>query len=89
MGSNTLQIFNNATQDVLQDNAGSYDTFTGTISVVGVNIESLVGGDTLKFTAVPLNDDTIRPLRQYILQHDATVSASVGTQDFQNTKTII
>ena len=89
LGSNTLQVFNNATQDVLQDNAGSYDTFTGTISVVGVNIESVVGGDTIKFTAVPLNDDTIRPLRQYILQHDATVSASAGTQDFQNTKTII
>lgn len=89
LGSNTLQVFNNATQDVLQDNAGSYDTFTGTVSLVGVNIESVVGGDTIKFTAVPLNDDTIRPLRQYILQHDATVSASAGTQDFQNTKTII
>jgi len=89
LGSNILQVFNNATQDILQDNAGTYDTFTGTISLVGVNIESIVGGDTIKFTAVPLNDDTIRPLRQYVLQHDATVSASAGTQDFQNTKTTI
>ena len=89
LNTNILEVVNNTTQDVLQDNAGTYNTFNGTIDIVGVNIESVVGGSTIKFSVIPLNDDTIRPLRQYILKQDESVSASAGLQDFQNTKTTI
>ena len=89
LNTNVLEVVNNTTQDVLQDNAGTYNTFNGTIDIVGVNIESVVGGSTIKFSVIPLNDDTIRPLRQYILKQDESVSASAGLQDFQNTKTTI
>ena len=89
LNTNVLEVVNNTTQDVLQDNAGTYNTFNGTIDIVGVNIESVVGGSSIKFSVIPLNDDTIRPLRQYILKQDETVSASAGLQDFQNTKTTI
>ena len=89
LNTNILEVVNNTTQDVLQDNAGTYNTFNGTIDIVGVNIESVVGGSSIKFSVIPLNDDTIRPLRQYILKQDETVSASAGLQDFQNTKTTI
>ena len=89
LGSNVLQVVNNASQTVLQDNAGTYNASNGTLSIVGVNIEGVVGGSEIKITADPLKDDTIRPLRQYILKHDNSVSASSGTEDFQNTKTTI
>ena len=89
LNTNILEVVNNTTQDVLQDNAGTYNTFNGTIDIVGVNIESVVGGSTIKFSVIPLNDDTIRPLRQYVLKQDESVSASAGLQDFQNTKTTI
>ena len=57
------------------------------MSIVGVNIASVVG--TFKVSAIPNEQSTIRPLRQYIIRHDDTVSASSAVIDNQNTKTTI
>ena len=82
-----LQVVNNSSGGVLQDNAGTYNPLTGVVSIVGVNIAAVVG--TFKVSVIPEDQSTIRPLRQYIIKHDNTVSASSAIIDNQNTKTTI
>ncbi len=83
LSSNKLQIVSvDGTVEV--DNIGSYDAAKGTINLVGFNPSAIVGS-SIKFSVVPANQSTIRPLRNFILDVDTQRSSSTALLDFQNT----
>ena len=82
--SNTLEIVDNTTGFVTRDNIGSYNPATGVVSIVGLNV-SAFEGDAIKISVKPADENTIRPLRNYILKIDTDKSSTTGTADFQNT----
>lgn len=81
--SNVLQVVK-GDGTVLQDNIGSYNTGNGKVNIAGLNI-SAFEGDAIKFSAVPANQSTIKPLRNYILKFDPVLSNTTGNIDYQNT----
>jgi len=83
LNSNKLEIVD---QDgVIQiDNAGSYSQLQGIVTLVGF-APSAVQGTLLKVNALPANQGTIRPLRNYILDIDTGNSLSTAVIDNQNT----
>ena len=87
LNSNTLQIINES-GEVERDNTGSYNRLTGVVSITGINITG-IQGDSLKVSAIPENQNTIKPLRNYILKYDQVRSRAAGTIDFQNTAVTI
>ena len=82
--SNNLQIINSTTSEVLVDNAGNYNASKGTVNLLGFNISAFTG-DSIKISAVPANQSTIRPLRSYIISLDESTSAANALIDYQNT----
>ena len=83
LGSNVLQVVK-GDGTPLQDNVGSYNSASGKVNVAGLNI-SAFEGDAIKFSAVPANQSTIKPLRNYILKFDSVLSKATGNIDYQNT----
>ena len=82
LNTNTLQII--STDGTIEvDNAGSYDTAKGTVTLTGFTPTAFEGSEIV-IEAAPANQSTVRPLRNYILDIDPT-SASVALLDFQNT----
>ena len=82
LNTNTLQII--STDGTIEiDNAGSYDTAKGTVTLTGFTPTAFEGSEII-IEAAPANQSTVRPLRNYILDIDPT-SASVALLDFQNT----
>lgn len=68
--STTLELVS-ATGEVLLTNIGSYSPTDGTVNIIGLNIQSVVGSNTfIKVFAKPANESTIRPLRNTILLLD-------------------
>ena len=88
LGSTKLQLINNADGSIVTDNVGSYNTFTGVITISGQNITA-INGNAIKITATPKDQNTIKPLRNYILKNDTVRSRASGTFDFQNTAVTI
>ena len=88
LGSTVLQILNNSTSAVLVDNIGTYNETSGVISLIGFNI-SAFSGDEIKVSIVPADENTIRPLRNYIISLDASVSAAKAIIDHQETVSTI
>ncbi len=83
LNTNTLQIIATGGQ-VEVDNIGSFDTTKGTLTLVGFNPTAIVGS-SIKFSVVPANQSTIRPLRNFVLDIDTQISTSSAILDFQNT----
>lgn len=84
LDSNKLQII--ATGGTLiRDNIGSYDNIRGTVNIRGFN-PTAYEGDSIKISVVPANQSTIKPLRNYILNIDNTLSFAQGLIDYQNTE---
>jgi len=83
LSSTTLQIVD---QDgiVQVDNIGSYNSTNGTINLVGFNPTAFLSS-AIDFIALPANQSTIRPLRNFVLNIDTTSSVSNAILDFQNT----
>lgn len=78
LGSYRLQIFD-TDGNVILSNVGSYDPAKGSINLRGLRIEEGTS-DTLRVNAVPANQSTIKPLRNYILRLDpigSSVTANV------------
>ena len=88
LSSTTLQILNNTTLAVLVDNIGTYNETSGVVSLNGFNI-SAFAGDEIKVSVVPADESTIRPLRNYIISLDASVSAAKAVIDHQETLSTI
>lgn len=83
LASNKLQIIDALGQIVI-DNIGSYNDDKGTISLVGFAPQQITtGNDFIKFSAVPANQGTIRPLRNYIINVDQDISFASGIIDRQ------
>ena len=70
------------------DNVGTYNQDTGVISLVGFKPTS-IDGSFISLTATPANQNTIRPLRNYVLDIDTSTSISRALLDFQNTQVSI
>lgn len=82
VGTTKLQIISiDGTIEV--DNIGSYNNLTGIVNLVGFKPTSFEGSK-ISISVFPANQNTIRPLRNYILDIDTT-SSSRAVLDFQNT----
>lgn len=84
LGSNTLQIINES-GTVIERNIGSYLAKSGTVRLDSFLPDSILNGiDYIKISAVPANQATIRPLRNYIIKLDEDLSRAIATIDYQN-----
>lgn len=79
-----LQVIAANDGSLQSDNIGEYDPATGKVILRGLNI-SEYEGSAIKISAVPANQSTIRPLRNYILNIDTALSTSQGIVDYQTT----
>ena len=70
--------------DIEVDNAGSFDSLAGTVNLTGFNPSSFQGS-SIKISVTPGNESTIRPLRNFILDIDNSLSVTRAILDFQNT----
>lgn len=84
LGSNTLQIVNES-GTVIERNIGSYSSSNGTIRLDSFLPSSILNGvNYIKISAVPANQATVRPLRNYIIKLDEDLSRAIATIDYQN-----
>jgi hypothetical protein len=83
LGSSKLQIVD-ATGTSQVDNIGEYNPTKGLIYLTGFNPAQITSGQNfIKLSALPANQSTIRPLRNYIIDIDEDVSFAAGTIDRQ------
>jgi hypothetical protein len=87
LGSNVLQVQTLA-GTALVTNVGSYTASTGTISLIAFN-PSAIEGTEIKFSVIPANESTIRPLRSYVIDIDSGLSFARAIVDYQNTLTTL
>ncbi len=79
LSSNKLQVISSDDDSVVVDNIGSYNSATGVISIVGLNVAQVIGGDAfIKVSATPANQSAISPLRNDILEYDQGPSFATG-----------
>mgnify|MGYP001304380751 CR=1 FL=1 len=79
LGSNKLQIISLGSQIVQSDNIGSYSSATGIVSIVGLNVNAVIGGNQfIKVSVVPANQSAVSPLRNDILEYDSGPSFATG-----------
>ena len=79
LGSNKLQIVALGSKIVQSDNIGSYNSATGIVSIVGLNVNSVIGGNQfIKVSVVPANQSAVSPLRNDILEYDSGPSFATG-----------
>jgi hypothetical protein len=83
--SNKLEVVD-IEGNIQVDNIGSYTPETGTVNIVGFNPTSIEGTSQVKISAVPTNQSTVRPLRNYILNIDTTNSITSAQIDYQETR---
>lgn len=87
LGSNVLEVVTVGDQLVLVTNVGSYTALTGTVNLVGFAPTTIVGSATeIKISAIPANQSTIRPLRNFILSLDTNNSFSSAQIDYERIK---
>ena len=84
LSSNKLQIIS-VDGSVEVDNVGSFDSTAGTISLVGFKPTGFEG-NKINFNVTPANQNTVRPLRNFILDIDTSLSTARAVLDFQNTQ---
>ena len=77
LNSTTLQVVDNA-NNIKVDNVGSFNAGTGIVSLVGLTANSIPGATFIKIKAVPANQSTITPLRNYVLDNDISTSFVSG-----------
>lgn len=86
--STKLEIVNND-GGIEVDNVGQYTSSTGTVLIQGFNPTSIEGGTELKISATPVNQSTVRPLRNFILELDQDLSFAQAQIDYQETRLTI
>jgi len=81
LGSTRLQLVD-VNGVLVLDNIGSYDPAKGLVKLVALYVDGVgYGGAGIKISATPANQSTIRPLRNYILSLDSSMSFARGTMD--------
>ena len=90
LSSTSLEVFDQTNAAILLDNIGSYNQSTGKLSLTGfgTNVTAFTGSE-IKISITPANQNTIKPLRNYILNLDVGKTSASGTIDFQNTTTTL
>jgi hypothetical protein len=83
-----LQIIDTSNQAIV-DNIGSYSPTSGIVSLVGFNPSAISTGTQILINAVPANQSTVRPLRNYILELDLGSTSAIGVIDYQNTSSTL
>ena len=79
LSSNKLEVVTLSEQSIEADNIGSYNSATGVISIIGLRLQSIIGGDAfIKVSAIPANQSAISPLRNDILEYDSGPSFATG-----------
>jgi hypothetical protein len=82
-GTTKLQIVaDDGTIEV--DNIGSYNNILGAVTLTGFK-PTAFEGSAITISVTPANQNTIRPLRNYILEIDVATSSSKAVLDYQNT----
>lgn len=66
------------------DNVGEYRPSTGVVSLVNFAPTSITGGTTLGLSAIPANQSTVKPLRNFILRLDTNNTSITGTIDYDD-----
>jgi len=90
LSSTTLEIFDATNNTILFDNIGNYNETTGKVSIIGFGgTVTAFNGSAIKISVVPANQNTIKPLRNYIINLDTGKTSAAGTIDFQNTTTTL
>ena len=84
LSSNKLQVIS-VDGSIEVDNVGSFDSTAGTISLVGFKPTGFEG-NKINFNVTPANQNTVRPLRNFILDIDTSLSTARAVLDFQNTQ---
>jgi len=84
LNSNVLEMIRVSDVVVVQDNVGHYNTGTGVVTITGLDISDFEL-DAIKVSAVPANQSTVKPLRNYTLSFDPNNSNTVANIDYQNT----
>ena len=84
LSSNKLQIIS-VDGSIEVDNIGSFESTAGTISLVGFKPTGFEGNE-INFNVTPANQNTVRPLRNFILDIDTSLSTARAVLDFQNTQ---
>ncbi len=87
LNTNTLQIINED-GNIEVENIGTYNETAGRINLTGF-APTAVDGDSIKFSVVPANQSTIRPLRNFVLDIDKTRTNTLAIIDNQNTLTTL
>ena len=89
LNSTRLQV-TDVDGNVLLDNVGEYNPSTGLVKIIGFSLEGFVGGfDYVKISVVPLNQSVVRPLRNYVIKLDETLSYATATVDRQDTTSTV
>ena len=85
-----MEVFDQTNETVIVDNVGTYNESNGSIKLngFGTTLTAITGG-SIKISAVPANQETIKPLRNYIFNVDNTKNIAIGTIDRQNTETTL
>ncbi len=84
LNSNVLEVVTVADQLVLVTNVGSYDALKGIVNIVGFAPTTLNGSATqMKISAIPANQSTVRPLRNFVLSLDTNNSFSSAQIDYE------
>ena len=86
LNSQRLQI-QNIDGDVLLDNVGEFVPTKGQVKIIGFAPQAFIGGsEFIKVSAIPLNESVVKPLRNYVVRLDPSVSFATGSIDRQDTK---
>jgi hypothetical protein len=86
LNSNVLQVID-ADNTVQVNNIGSYESTTGNVTITGFAPVSITGGqEYIRLSALPSNQGTVIPLRNYILNIDSNRSFASGILDYGKTQ---
>lgn len=85
LGSHKLQLFT-LDGELAFGNVGHYDQANGQVLIKSLEVETNLRPVSIKVSAIPANSSTIRPLRNYIIELDESVSTTRAMIDEGTTK---
>lgn len=86
LNENVLQVVD-TDGNVQINNVGTYNPNNGVVNLIGFSLSSIIGGiGYIRISAVPANQSTITPLRNYVLNIDNSRSFASGSLDYGKTQ---
>lgn len=85
LNSDIIEVVNGE-GTIVKTNIGCYGPSDGNVVLTGFAPEALyLSRDYIKVIAVPANQSTVRPLRNYVLDYDAELSVASVVTDYEET----